>query len=433
MPRVEGTHRAQAQGGSQRPDGLRREQVALPPQAARCHCHIQAIWCWAGGCWRSPQTDVFLPREGRPGGGSLLGTPTDTSPSTLGSEVAGLCCKATLSTLESGVPGSRCPPSPCHFLVTWTWANTLVSQGPGAPPCKMSPVSQGHILLGPFPCWGSRVIPAAPLEPQSPRVQQPALGLAPAALTPTPRRYHAGRGGGGELRPLHGHLDARQPGPQVRQQLLGGRLRGPPLPGGLQRLQVQRAGSAVLQPRRRCGAGHRLSHRGRGSEPGPGPRWPGSHAREWEGGARDGGRRGSHSPPPKGHGLISGRWTVGASRGLRGQEAKGVTGTEPQPCPCLEVWGLRAECPGQGQASPAPGPEAVWLLCLPGTGASLGSRLCARLWAPAGLSPTRQSSQPISHPPVHPLDGGGENGPTFQGGCEDSTGLEPESGRGPVT
>ncbi|XP_047629879.1 kelch-like protein 30 isoform X2 [Phacochoerus africanus] len=65
------------------------------------------------------------------------------------------------------------------------------------------------------------------------------------------RRYHAGRGGGGELRPLHGHLDARQPGPQVRQQLLGGRLRGPPLPGGLQRLQVQRAGSAVLQPRRR--------------------------------------------------------------------------------------------------------------------------------------------------------------------------------------
>ena len=50
----------------------------------------------------------------------------------------------------------------------------------------MSPVSQGHILLGPFPCWGSRMIPAAPLEPQSPRVQQPALGLIPAALTPTP-------------------------------------------------------------------------------------------------------------------------------------------------------------------------------------------------------------------------------------------------------
>lgn len=375
MPRVEGTHRAQAQGGSQRPDGLRRE----------CHCHIQAIWCWAGGCWRSPQADVFLPREGRPGGGSLLGTPTDTSPSTLGSEVAGLCCEATSSTLESGVPGSRCPPSPCHFLVTWTWANTLVSQGPGAPPCKMSPVSQGHILLGPFPCWGSRVIPAAPLEPQSPRVQQPALGLIPAALTPTPRRYHAGRGGGGELRPLHGHLDARQPGPQVRQQLLGGRLRGPPLPGGLQRLQVQRAGSAVLQPRRRCGAGHRLSHRGQGSEPGPGPRWPGSHAREWEGGARDGGRRGSRSPPPKGHASSAGDGQWGQAGDSGDRKPRGSLAQSPSPVPAWRSGGCGLSAPGRDKQAQPRGPRLsgcsvclelapAWALdSAPGFGPQLGS------------------------------------------------------------
>lgn len=93
----------------------------------------------------------------------------------------------------------------------------------------------------------ARPCPPLPSPPGAPRVA-PAGGRAPAALTPAPRRHHPGRGGGGELRPRHRQLDAAQPGPQVRQQLRGGRLPGPALPGGLQRLQVQRAGPAVLQP-----------------------------------------------------------------------------------------------------------------------------------------------------------------------------------------
>ncbi|XP_048200092.1 kelch-like protein 30 isoform X1 [Perognathus longimembris pacificus] len=66
------------------------------------------------------------------------------------------------------------------------------------------------------------------------------------------RGYHPGRGGDGELRPLHRQLDRAQPRPQVCEQLLGGQLPGPALPGGFQCLQVQRPGPAVLQPRDRC-------------------------------------------------------------------------------------------------------------------------------------------------------------------------------------
>lgn len=74
---------------------------------------------------------------------------------------------------------------------------------------------------------------------------------APTQLRTSFPRHCPGCGRGGALRPLYRQLDSCQPGPQVCQQLLGRQLPGPPLPSGLQRLQVQQAGSPVLHPRDR--------------------------------------------------------------------------------------------------------------------------------------------------------------------------------------
>lgn len=136
---------------------------------------------------------------------------------------------------------------------------------PPSPSHGLSPSSGGH--CGVLHSWVQEPLLNGVALDKHPHLWQP------RQPPPAPRccRHHSGHGGGGELRPLHRHVDARQPSPQVCQQLLGGRLPGQALPGGLQRLQVQRTGPAVLPTRHRCGPG------GEGDRGGPqakGPQGP---------------------------------------------------------------------------------------------------------------------------------------------------------------
>lgn len=110
---------------------------------------------------KAPSTDLLSPTEGPhhvrgQGVVTSWGTP-GTSPSALGSEMfreAGLHREAPLPTLESGGPGSRCPPS-CHCLQVRPWADTLTSPSPSFALCKMR-ISPLPLKAVPFPSWGAR-------------------------------------------------------------------------------------------------------------------------------------------------------------------------------------------------------------------------------------------------------------------------------------
>lgn len=112
--------------------------------------------------------------------------------------------------------------------------------------------------------------------------------------------------------------------------------------------------------------------------------------------------RGAGRRPPRPH-----QQRMGQSRKAGDQGGRGQRGSPAQSHSSIPAWryrGLGTECPGRGTGKPSPGTEScvaaasAWSWSpgdeqWPGpqgtVGASVGSRLCARLWAPSGALAAR--------------------------------------------
>lgn len=213
-------------------------KACSPQEASSSLSHPDCIWDWEGAAYSSRVSQPALP-------GLASSIPVQSTPGNDSWHMRGLG-EGSLTAPCHPVPQHR-PQSGAflgpsvhplhHFLAGWPWEVPAPLRASASLSAKWGAHPASH--------HGG---PCCFTKPQPLRFQASPLLPSPDLPPPSPRRHHPGCGGGGELRPLHRQLDAHQPSPQIRQQLLGRRLPGPALPGGLQRLQVQRPGPAVLQP-----------------------------------------------------------------------------------------------------------------------------------------------------------------------------------------